>query len=242
MVNRPLQEAQPAIWRTRPNPFGSHRVPATSLWLVIGLLKGRALSGVNSVRVRKSEDFDIETTFERWLGLLDGRPRLVITRDLEIVWQSENAALLVQPPVPLCVKDGYLAADTNLLATELADFIENIGPECETLLAKGADKKHWALAMALSPKEKANLVCLMLNLSVPHRSVQQSGLATALRLTATEARVLDQFARLNTPREIADIMDVSLSTVRSHLKQIHCKAGVVSAVQLTQLVRGYCSC
>ena len=35
---------------------------------------------------------------------------------------------------------------------------------------------------------------------------------------------------INSPREIASEMDISLSTVRSHLKQIHSKAGVVSAV------------
>ena len=43
-------------------------------------------------------------------------------------------------------------------------------------------------------------------------------------------------------RPIADRMQVSISTVRSHLKQIHSKAGVETAVQLTQLVRGFCSC
>jgi DNA-binding CsgD family transcriptional regulator len=82
----------------------------------------------------------------------------------------------------------------------------------------------------------------LLNLSVPHRGVDESGLARALRLTAAETRVLDQFARLNSPREIAERMQISLSTVRSHLKQIHSKAGVETAVQLTQLVRGFCSC
>lgn len=194
------------------------------------------------MRVRKSIDFDPDITFERWLGSLDARPRLVITREFEILWQSENAAVLVQPPVPLHLAEGYLAAETNLIFSELAEFIGKIGGECQTLLAKGTDKKHWAMVMALSPNDEPDLVCLMLNLSVPHRSVQQSGLATALRLTTTEARVLDEFARLSSPREIADIMEVSLSTVRSHIKQIHCKAGVGSAVQLTQLVRGYCSC
>jgi DNA-binding CsgD family transcriptional regulator len=54
--------------------------------------------------------------------------------------------------------------------------------------------------------------------------------------------VLDLFARLNSPREIAERLQISLSTVRSHLKQIYSKAGVDSAVQLTQLVRGYCTC
>ena len=98
------------------------------------------------------------------------------------------------------------------------------------------------MALAWSLDSEWDAVCLLINLSVPHRSVAESGLAQALRLTGTETRVLDLFARLYSPREISDRLGTSLSTVRSHLKQIYSKAGVDSAVQLTQLVRGYCSC
>ena len=209
---------------------------------IISMAKGWALSFTSSVRSARVEAFNPDRTFEHWLGSLDARPRLVIDRELQIIWQSDNAAELVQRPVPLFLEKGFLAADTEQASNELADFIEVVGEDCKTLLVRGSEKKHWAMVMALSPLEYSGLVFLMMNLSVPHRSVEQSGLATALSLTCAEARVLDQFARLNTPCEIAEVLGVSPSTVRSHMKQIHCKAGVGSAVQLTQLVRGYCSC
>lgn len=196
----------------------------------------------NSVRSEGAATFDLESTFDRWLGSLDARPRLVIDRELKIVWQSNKAAELVRQPVPLQINQGYLAADADANLNELAEFIECVGEECATLLVQGNERKHWAMLMALSPQEDPSLVCVMLNLSVPHRSVEQSGLAKALGLTVCEARVLDQFSRLNSTREIAENLGVSVSTVRSHMKQIHSKAGVGSAVQLTQLVRGYCSC
>ena len=209
---------------------------------IFSMAKGWALSFTSSVRSARVEVFNPNRTFEHWLGSLDARPRLVIDRELQIIWQSDNAAELVQRPVPLFLEKGFLAADTEQTSIELADFIEVVGEECKTILVRGSEKKHWAMVMALSPQEDPSLVCLMLNLSVPHRSVEQSGLAKALCLTVCEARVLDQFSRLSSTREIADNLGVSLSTVRSHMKQIHSKAGVTSAVQLAQLVRGYCSC
>lgn len=197
------------------------------------------MAGANRSLVLKSSDFDTGSIFERWIGSLDTRPRLIITRDLEVIWQSSNAAPLILPPIPLRLKKGHLEADTGNMSEQLAKFIANVGEECESFLVKG--KKHWAMVLALSPEKDPNLVFVMLNLSVPSSGVQQSGLAGAIGLTNAEGRVLDKFASLYTPREIAESMNVSLSTVRSHLKQIHSKAGVRSAVELTQFVRGYCS-
>lgn len=195
-----------------------------------------------SIRIVESTEYDPETTFESWLGLLDARPRLVVNRDLEVLWESRNAAELLQPPMPVHLAGGVLGSTADPVTAELREFIGEVGRSCETLLLKISGERHWAMVMALSPRRDPDVVCLMFNLSIPHKSVDQSGLAKAIGLTATETRVLDQYACLNTPREIADLLGVSLSTIRSHLKQIHSKAGVSTAVQLTQLVRGFCSC
>ena len=176
------------------------------------------------------------------LGTVDARPRLVVDRDLRVVWQSDNATALLTTPVPLQITAGTIVADTGAASAALGDFIHNLSGDCDSLLLRGQSRRHWAMVLGWCPRDHPDLVCLLVNLSVPHRGVEESGLARALRLTAAETRVLDQFARLNSPREIAERMSVSLSTVRSHLKQIHSKAGVETAVQLTQLVRGFCSC
>jgi DNA-binding CsgD family transcriptional regulator len=176
------------------------------------------------------------------LGSIDARPRVVIDRERRLLWRSENAERLLTAPVPLRLTCGRLTADATATAVALAEFIEGVGHDCDSILLRGESRKHWAMVLAWSPCGFPGEVCLLLNLSVPHRSVAESGLARALRLTGAETRVLDQFARLNSPREIAEQMRISLSTVRSHLKQIHSKAGVETAVQLTQLVRGFCSC
>ena len=200
------------------------------------------LGGAVNIRTARRAQRDYRPEFERMLGSMDARPRVVIDRERRLLWQSDNAEQLLSPPVPLRLADGRLTTDAATTATALTEFIEGIGHDCDSMLVRGESRKHWAMVLAWSPQDRPEDVCLLLNLSVPHRGVQESGLAHALRLTAAETRVLDQFARLNTPREIAERMQVSLSTVRSHLKQIHSKAGVETAVQLTQLVRGFCSC
>jgi DNA-binding CsgD family transcriptional regulator len=200
------------------------------------------LQGAVRIRSRSTPDHDFETEFERMLGSMDARPRVVIDRERRLLWCSENAERLLAAPVPLRISDGRLTTDAATTSTAMAEFVEGIGHDCDSMLLRGESRKHWAMILAWTPGDFPDEVCLLLNLSVPHRTVAESGLARALRLTASETRVLDQFARLNSPREIAEQMHVSLSTVRSHLKQIHSKAGVETAVQLTQLVRGFCSC
>ena len=199
----------------------------------------RVLAPNRAGPVGQTEFFD---EFERMLGTVDARPRVVIDRDMRVVWQSDNAAELLSAPVPLHISAGTVAADTRAANAALSDFIHNLNGDCNSVLLRGQSRRHWAMVLGWCPRENPDLVCLLVSLSVPHRGVEESGLARALRLTAAETRVLDQFARLNSPREIAERMNVSLSTVRSHLKQIHSKAGVETAVQLTQLVRGFCSC
>jgi DNA-binding CsgD family transcriptional regulator len=193
-------------------------------------------------RVGLDPEIAFTDQFEKMLGTVDARPRVVIDRDQRVVWQSENAARLLCAPVPIQITNGFITADSGSASAALTEFVEEIGSDCDSLLVRGHSRRHWAMVMAWVSNEHPDAICMLLSLSVPHRGVQESGLASALRLTAAETRVLDQFARLNSPREIASRMDISLSTVRSHLKQIHSKSGVESAVQLTQLVSGYCSC
>ncbi len=203
---------------------------------------GQGVRGAISIRAGKPPNFDFDSEFEHRLGLIDARPRIVIDRDRQVLWRSDNAERLLSPPVPLHLSDGQLSTDAVTTTNTLTEFIERVSFDCDSLLVRGESRKHWAMVLAWSPRDRPDDVCMLLNLSVPHRGVEESGLARTLKLTGAETRVLDRFARLNTPREIAEKMDISVSTVRSHLKQIHSKAAVESAVQLTQLVRGFCSC
>jgi DNA-binding CsgD family transcriptional regulator len=173
------------------------------------------------------------------LEAIDDRPRLVVDRELNIVWQCANAARLLQEPMPIVVEGPGLVAGPSNRSNGLGQFIEQACEAPAKLLIRGQSKAHWALLTAWAASFDRELVCVLFTLSQPCRDVRQSGLAAALGLTNAEARVLDGIAGLKPPAVIADEHGVSLSTVRSHLKQIHAKAGVETSVQLVRLARAF---
>ena len=196
-------------------------------------------------QARSGPEIKPELTYDRYVlsfhGAADARPRLVLDRHCAVLWHGPNAARLLGDLIPLRLAKGRLVAESAAGDDALAQFVERVGTECDRLLLRSADRRHWAMIQAWSPPDREDLVCAVVNLSIPCRTVQESGLAKTLGLTATESRVLDEFARLRAPKEIADTLSISLSTVRSHLKQVHSKAGVSSAVHLARLVSGYCT-
>ena len=56
------------------------------------------------------------------------------------------------------------------------------------------------------------------------------------RLSPRETEVLRLLARNKRPREISDVLVVSVATVRSHVHAIYTKTGVHSAAELAKLV------
>ena len=83
--------------------------------------------------VEQTEFFD---EFERMLGTVDARPRVVVDRDMRVVWQSENAAELLSAPVPLHISAGTVAADTRAANAALSDFIHNLNGDCDSVLLR----------------------------------------------------------------------------------------------------------
>lgn len=68
------------------------------------------------------------------------------------------------------------------------------------------------------------------------RDERCAALADQFGLTEREAEVLRLLARNKRPREISDVLVVSVATVRSHVHAIYTKTGVHSAAELVKLV------
>src|SRR4029079_7050565 len=98
----------------------------------------------------------------------------------------------------------------------------------QTKLIRAKAKLHGAVLRAWKPAHWDRAVCVLASPSLPLEDIVACGLASELRLTKAEIRVLQEFAELNSPKQIARDLGVSLSTVRSHLKQIHAKASVTT--------------
>jgi DNA-binding CsgD family transcriptional regulator len=171
----------------------------------------------------------------------DCRPKLVVDHDQNVLWACENAQRILSDAMPLCIRKGKLVVDDDELRGELVDFLHNSGPQSERKLIRGKTKRQWAVLRAWRPAHWERAVCVLASPSVPLEDIMSSGLARELKLTNAEIRVLKEFAELSTPKQIARDLGVSLSTVRSHLKQIHAKASVTTSMQLLRLTHTFCS-
>lgn len=176
------------------------------------------------------------------LGLnVTERPRVLIDTQCQILDKSAHLHDQLCPPLPLqCDQDRIkIVGQNNLKLFE--NFMEQLGAETRRLLLTNGDGVDWVLvsgrALKFGDERSFLLDCA---LSRPLRSVEAAGLADDFGLTRTECAVLDKFALLQRPRHISAQLGISVSTVRSHLKQIHTKLGVHSSVQLLQLTRAYC--
>ena len=110
----------------------------------------------------------------------------------------------------------------------------------ESLLLNGSEPGAWVLLRGWSQRlGEHRVVFLKCSPSWPLRDVASSGLVQDFGLTRSECAVLDEFARLAKPLQIAERLNISISTVRSHLKQIHTKMAVNSSVQLIGITRAY---
>lgn len=184
---------------------------------------------------------DYATTMAAAAGACDPRPKLVVRPTFEVVWHSGGARELLQAPLPVQIERGCLKFSPHIRADGVQKFLEEATTTPRSCLLRSHRKGHWVLLRAWAIEAPHQMVGLVCSLSTPCRRVSETGLTEELNLTPTEARVLDLFAQLRPPKEIAEDLGISLTTVRSHLKQIYSKSMVESAVQLLQLTRAYCA-
>jgi DNA-binding CsgD family transcriptional regulator len=177
--------------------------------------------------------------FSRRARAADRSPRLLLDSGCNLVWQSPDAERLLQPPLPLWLKGGRVHAAGSAART-WASFVETVGEEGERLLLTGKQAGTWVLLRGWAERfGEHRLIFLKCAMSWPFRDVASSGLAKDFGLTRSECAVLDEFARLSKPSQIAERLNISVSTVRSHLKQIHTKMAVNSGVHLLRITRAY---
>jgi DNA-binding CsgD family transcriptional regulator len=252
-VERPFVEVRrsktygAAIWQAGRKCNQIVRVAGSNLSLVtsVGQLTVVGDTFPEQVRERtRASSVPESEGLDRFLlraALIDPSPKLLVDGNGQVLWASPGADGLLQPPLPLCIKRGKVVANEGSDQRALSSFLETVGEEVDRLMLIGKAAGRWVLvrgwAEGTGEERQIFLTCA---LSQPLRSVESSGLCADFGITKTECAVLDGFARLEKPREIAERLQVSLSTVRNHLKQIYTKLGINSAVELMRLARTYC--
>jgi DNA-binding CsgD family transcriptional regulator len=170
---------------------------------------------------------------------LDYRPKLVVDYDQTVLWCCGNTARVLDGAMPLLLRKDKLVVEDDELSGDFIELLHNAGPQIAHKLIRGKTKRHWAALRVWKPAHWERAVCMIVCPSLPLLDIVGSGLAEELKLTNAEVRVLKEFAELSSPKQIARDLGVSLSTVRSHLKQLHAKASVTTSLQLLRLAHTF---
>lgn len=172
-------------------------------------------------------------------------PVIVIGQDNEVRWTSPGAERWLRPPAPVFLQDRHLRFDERHWRGGMGHLRTRFpGPERRQILLGDPSGSDWMIIagwlrpMADESQEQALITTY--RMAHPLRQSAHSGLAEQFRLTPAQCAVLDLFAYMLPPRDIAETLGLTVHTVRSHFKAIHAKTGVRSSMQLLQLVRAFC--
>jgi len=155
------------------------------------------------------------------------RARLLVTRALEVAWMNEAARMLQADDDLFKVEGGRLATRSRALPRLMSQARAD---EARCLTAPGSDGRTWVLWA----REVASAPNCLIGLTVQcvGGAVRFQALIETHLLSPSEGRIVEMLLAGHETGRIAQIMDVSLETVRSHLKRAYQKMGVRSRGEL----------
>lgn len=160
---------------------------------------------------------------------IDGerRARLIVTRDLDVMWMNEAARVLRDEGEAFEICDGRLAPRSAIVAALVAAARPE---EAGCAVAPGEGGRHWvawAREVCTAPE-----VLIGLTLQRARSEVRFQALIENHMLTPSEGRIIEMLlAGVETGR-VAQALDISIETLRTHLKHAYQKLGVRSRGEL----------
>lgn len=174
----------------------------------------------------------MDQTMDRILaGWLCGesRARVLVDRELAAYWVSDSAEALMQSERSVLHRNGRIVPKDPRLEGELRTFVARATDEVSThCVANRETGGQIVLAATRLPDPWNHLVGITLRNADDQATVRVADLRQPFGLTATEARVAGRLLCGNTAEETAEQMNVSLETVRTHIKRAYGKLGVRS--------------
>jgi DNA-binding CsgD family transcriptional regulator len=181
----------------------------------------------------------------RWLEL-DRKARLILTRQLRVVWQNRAVDLILESSSQIERRDGMLIGHDAGSHERLATLVETCGEAMATLLLRSVDSQSHLLAraqrLALPDCELVGLTLAMTEAGSLENGCAGSGypgVEAAFGLTPAERRVLMALIDGKTADETAAAYSVSLDTVRSQIRGIYEKMDVSSREGLFARIRPF---
>lgn len=159
----------------------------------------------------------------------DPRARLVLDEDLTVYWLSSSAQTLLNEERSVLRRNGHLTPKDPRTLRELRKLIAEASDAQSTqCIAEEGTGEHIVLTAKRLPDPWRHLVGLTIRVTGPEFSFELADLRQAFGLTRCERMVAHSLVAGQTAEQTAAALEVSIDTVRTHIKRVYAKLGVSS--------------
>ena len=168
----------------------------------------------------------------KWLDN-ESKARMLVTSDLVVRWMSEKAETLVEAGI-IRIRDGHLAP-RSMMVTNLLHNCRTDTSSCAISL--DCQQRAWVIWARRLCEPPISLIGLIFN--PPRLSSRFEALVETHTLTPTEGRVVEMLLNGFETGRIAQNLNISTQTLKTHIKHIYSKLGVKSRGDLFAQAAGF---
>lgn len=175
-----------------------------------------------------------------WLSRLS-LPRLVVNADLTVRWVNPSAEAVLSSGLLVSLRNDCLCFDDPLGQDHWRERFSQIGSDFVRMVV--TDRRGHPNAIVGAFRQivggRDGIFISLMAVAQP-LDLAKSGLATMFDLTKSERQIAQMLVDLLSPREISEALDVSINTVRTHIRGIYAKLSVSSQRELLRLASAFC--
>jgi DNA-binding CsgD family transcriptional regulator len=179
---------------------------------------------------------DAAPLLESWLGL-GRRARLILTDGLCLQWCNPAAVMLLERHDPLVLCGDMVRARNSADGRRFQEFVRNAGPQTTVLcLADQDQESHLLIAAVGLPGCLVGVTASYASDEIEHH---WADLRDAFGLTASERDIAQALSSGFTAEAVAHKLQISIKTVRTHIRHVYSKLGVSSREELFHKLTPY---
>lgn len=168
---------------------------------------------------------------------IDGKARMILDRDGHLLACSEGARQIIESCDCVRIERGVIVAAQERFRKSFDDLLTTGKGRVGSLLVPCSDGDgHWIVRAAESGDGH---IFVTLQCANRQYSAQLADLEAAFGLTPCEARVVEGLYHGRSPQEIADEQEISIHTVRAHIRRCYDKMHISCREQLWHRLGAY---
>jgi DNA-binding CsgD family transcriptional regulator len=179
---------------------------------------------------------DAAPVLETWLGM-ERRARLIVSDELVLLWCNSAGRCLLERRDPLLLCGDAVRPRNPAESRRFQDFVRRTSPEVSVLCLADHDREGHLLAAAV--RLPGGLVGVTACLAADEPEPRWADLREAFGLTASEREIAQALSSGLTAEAVAQKLQTSVKTVRTHIRHIYSKLGVSSREELFHKLTPY---